>query len=237
MRLALLALVLAAPLAACTDDSPSVHMEVLDHDQLLIELVRANPDHHFGTVTARANGTDLGPAEIHPGNQGKLFDQAASGASASFTVPLASLGNDLALEIIDDGEPFTIEVPNVGAPRAIDVSMLQPLHPGDWITASTGVATDSVGGGFTIDTPDQPSCTTQWAEKLADASIEMQLPPQFSDYWYCKPAFVEGAPAHASLGIDLWPIAKATRCDGSGLTCDGVRLHTLHADIDATLQF
>ncbi len=240
------ALLACGCLTACTtSDPPTISIQVVQHglspgdprsgtSDLLVELER-DYDHTFAPVTATLNGVDLGDAAIHPGDPGITFSQAASPATASFTVPMASIGRGVSLDLAEGNEQFHVEVPDLVVPRAIELrTPVTSLRADGSIVVASGVATDELAGGFSV-THDGAFCFTQWGTTMSADAIAFQLPPTGS--FECEHAPAPGSTLDVELEIELWSTTPVTRCDGPGLTCAPVSPDRVSTVVPATLQF
>lgn len=228
---------LLAVLSGCQNDDPTMALQLDESGQLVVALIRG-PDHQFGHVTASANGIDLGPPQLAAGSDGKLFDQAASGAMAWFRIDPAALGEGLQLDVREDSDVFAYDAPTFGTPRRLDVvtALDQPLHAGDWIEVGSGVATDKLGGGFSIQ-QGTDLCGVQWSTDVRASSVRFELAPDLANDWWCGMLPAAGSVVPVTLSIDLDPVVAVASCRGPALHCDPLELTSLHTDLAVQLQF
>jgi hypothetical protein len=228
---------LALVVAACTaSDLPRLQLAVGGDGTLQIALVRG-PQHVFGSTSATANGIDLGAAVIANGNPGRLGDQAASPATATFSIAMTQLGTDVHVEVTEGDEHYLLDAPGLGAPRALAIlNFTQPLSAGQWLVLTDG-ASDRFGGDFAVMQGTQ-TCTVQWAsrELRSPSGLELQLSSDLARDWWCTPKPAPGSIVSAQLAIDLLPNAIATSCSGPDLACEQIEVPALHAVADVTVQ-
>ena len=233
---------LLALLGACSvNDKPTLSLGIDDKQNLGITLLRGD-DHTFGTVHATANGIDAGAAVIEKGGEGIAFSQASSGASATWTIPMAQLQSDAVHVVVTEGsDTFSVDAPAIGAARAVQMqtSLAAPLSPGDRIEAATGVASDSVSGGFEIKAADGSSCTVQWDTKLLPGAVSLGLatPDNLQYDWWCGDYPAAGTTKSFTLDLDLWVAAAVTSCKGDDLTCETAGVPDLHLSSPIQITF
>ena len=237
--LPLFALALALP--ACTgNDKPTLSLSVDDSSMLSITLERGD-DHVFGKIHATVNGIDAGYATVTKGNEGITFSQASSGATATWQLDMAPLGEAVHVVVTEDSDTFTLDAPTLGAPRTPQLltSLAAPIAPGDFIQVTTGIATDRVTGGFEIKAADGSSCTVQWDTNLAPGSVSLGLatPDNLQYDWWCGDYPAPGTLVKATISLDVDASPKVTSCTGDDLTCSGVTTPTLHVDAPIAIQF
>ena len=211
--------------AACTtSDTATLALGVDGGGTLHVELARA-PQHVFGALSASANGIDLGAPSI-------------VGTSATFTIAMAQLGNDVDVEVVDDGVHFVLDAPGLGATRAPIVAPAGlPISAGEWIAASDSRPDDVIAGGFALAQGTQ-TCTVEWASRIVDgATLEMQVSSSLTRDWWCTPVPATGAQVTARLVVDLAPSALPTSCIGADLACPPIVLPPLHVENDVVVQF
>jgi len=241
------ALLLMTALSACTtSDAPTITVAVADDAQHLSITLERSPEHTFDTLVATANGVDAGTAEIEPGhvpppNTSPFADQA-SPAFASFLVPLASLtGPAVHVELTEGSDHFVIDVPELLAPRAIHVvtPANTQFHANDRIEVSSGVATDTLGGGFEALEGDA-DCFTNWATIIGPTTIAYTMPPDLTQDWGCgvvQPAPPPGGTLPTTLELDVSVVTPVAHCEGPDLTCAPSSIPTLIAKVPVTLAF
>lgn len=230
-------LVLAIAVAGCSSDPPTLDVG-LGSGTLAISLER-DPSHDFGTLRASVNGVDCGSAAISPGSEGIAWSEASSPATASWQIDLAEVGASAHVEVTEDGDAFSVDVPVLAAPRAahIDTPLDAPITPGSTIVADDGVPSDSVSGGFEIDGSDGSSCTTQAGTTLLPGEVALELDLDLADSWFCGDAPARGTVVHATLSLELWGSAELANCHGVDLTCNGVALPDLPLTTPIAIQF
>jgi hypothetical protein len=225
---------------ACGNDKPTLILSVDDKAMLSITLQRGD-DHVFGKVHATANGIDCGPAEIQKGSEGITWSEASSGATASWKIDMASLGEAVHVVVTEDGETFSVDAPAVGATRTPQLltSLAAPIAPGDWFEATDGVPSDRVSGGFEITLADGSSCTVQWSTQLEPGTVSLLLakPENLQTDWWCGDYPAPGTVVKASLSLDLWIAATVTNCKGDDLTCPDVDVPDLNITTPVEIRF
>lgn len=241
------ALLLMTALSACTtSDAPTVTVAVSGDTQSVSIALERSPDHTFGTLVATVNGIDAGTAQIDPGhvpapNTSPFADQPAP-AFATFLVPLASLeGPAVHVELAEGSDHFVIDVPELLAPRAVHV--LTPantqFHANDLIEVSSGVATDTLGGGFEALEGDA-DCFTNWATTTGPTSVSFTMPPDLTQEWGCsvvQPAPAPGGTLTATLDFGVSVTTPVAKCQGPDLTCAPAIIPSLTAKVPVTLAF
>ncbi|MEO8842872.1 MAG: hypothetical protein ABI591_10640 [Kofleriaceae bacterium] len=240
------ALLLMTALSACTtSDAPTVTVAVTDAQSVSISLERS-PEHSFGALVATVNGVDAGAAEIDPGhvpapNTSPFADQS-SPSFATFLVPIASLhGPAVHVELTEDSDHFVIDVPEFLAPRAIQI-VTPPntqFHANDQIEVSSGVASDTLGGGFEALEGDA-DCFTSWATIVGPTTVAYTMPPDLTQFWGCsvvQPAPPPGGTLPTTLDLDVSVVTPVAQCEGPDLTCAPATAPTLTAKVPVTLAF
>jgi hypothetical protein len=241
------ALVLMTALSACTtsSDAPTVTVAVTDDAHLSISLERA-PDHTFGALVATANGVDCGQATIDPGHipaaNASPFADQASPSYATFLVPIASItGPAVHVELAEGSDHFVIDVPELLAPRAIHVvtPASTQYHANDRIEVSSGVASDTLGGGFEAMEGDA-DCFTSWATVGGPTTVALAMPPDLTQAWGCgtvQPSPLPGGTLPTMLQLDITVETAIGQCVGPGLTCAPALVPRLTAKVPVTLAF
>ena len=223
-------------LVACvgtgSNDAPKLGVAMDDtRGQLLISLVRG-PDHALGDLSATIGDMDLGAAETHAGTPGD--------ASAVFRIARSEVpkSGPLHVEITEDGDTFVLEVPDWDAPRLVKpLGSIDALHAGDWIAATTGVASDRVSGGFTLDNAAGETCTVQWATDVQPSGVRLQVANNLAtEAWWCGDV-APGTQRDAMLSLDLWATMAATCSGPGGVTCAPITAPALHFEQPVKVVF
>jgi hypothetical protein len=228
-------------LAACaSSDAPTISLDVIEAGptppELLLRLVRPYGHTFSSPLAATINGVDAGAARVFAGVEGDWPRVEEVPASAAYRLPLTSIERGVYIELVEGDEHFVVEVPDLNAPRAINIhTSLAALRADDWIELDSGVPSDQLAGGFSA-TSDAGFCFTQWGSMVAGGSISFQLPPPgtFEDCGGTNPV---GSTRAVELDVSLWSLTPVTRCEGPGVTCDAVFAPTLSTTVPATLQF
>jgi hypothetical protein len=233
---------LFALLTACEigTDKPTLVVGVDDKGNLGITLERGD-DHVFGQVSATANGIDCGAPAITKGSEGIRFSEASSPATATFSIAMAQLGESVHVVVREGDDTFAVDMPELGAVRTPQLltSIAAPIAPGDWIEATTGVASDHMSGGFEITLADGSSCTVQWSTKPGTGSVALELGAanDLQYDWWCGDYPAPGTVVHAKLSLDIDASARTTSCSGDDLTCEAATLPASHIDAPIAIRF
>ena len=241
------ALLLMTVLTACTtsDDAPTVTVAVSDDAKSVEITLERSPEHTFGALAATVNGVDAGTAEITPGDvptNTTPFNDQASDSFATFLVPLTSLhGSAVHVELTEDNDHFAIDVPELLAPRAIRVvtPANTQFHANDQIAVTSGVASDTLIGGFEA-LEGGADCFTNWGSVAGPSSVAFTMPPDLTQDWGCSA--VQRAPAPggtlpATLEFEISVQTPVTACTGPDLTCPPSSIPMMTAKVPVTLVF
>jgi hypothetical protein len=228
----------AACLSACVvSDAPSLEVSV-DIRGMRITVTRA-PNHPFGAVHATVNGVDAGTPEYDPGRD-ETIKAKPVGATAVFVIPPTQIASGLHLEIDDDGDRYTLDVPSFGSPRAPAVvsPLDMPLHPGDWVEVTTGIATDRIQSGVVAERAlSDQDCFTPSAAEIGDGSTRFQVPPDLRREWSCDdPIPASGHPLPIKLWLGFHVRPEIMTCTGPSLTCELIDLFLSPVRVDATVE-
>jgi hypothetical protein len=226
-----------AALASCTS-APATRIS-LSTTGLGLER---GPDDSFAGLTATANGIDCGPPRIFPGRRGN-WDTPDTNASASFAFPTDVLGADtLEIVVFEGGTRYATRVETLAEPRAVALAAAldQPLRPGDWVEATTGVATDRMQGNGIGGSIAGASCFyLPAAGRDLGTSMRVQMPPTLDDgawMFACGTPAAPGTLVAITLVIGLAPSTPATACEGPDLACGNATLPIVSAQIPVTIQ-
>jgi hypothetical protein len=241
------ALLLMTALSACTtSDAPTITVAVYDDAQSVSIALERSPEHSFGALDATVNGVDAGAAEIDPGHipaaNASPFADQASPSFARFLVPLALLqGPAVHVELTEGSDHFVIDVPELLAPRAIHV-VTPPdtqFHANDQVEVSSGVASDTLGGGFEAREGDT-DCFSNWSTIVGATTIAFTMPPDLTQEWGCglvQPAPPPGGTLPTTLELDVSVVTAVAQCEGPDLTCAPASMPMLTAKVPVTLAF
>jgi hypothetical protein len=239
------ALLLMTVLSACTssDDAPTVTVAISDDAKSVSIALERSPDHTFGTLVATVNGVDAGAPAITPGegppSDSSPFNDQSSDSFARFLVPLASLqGSDVHVELAENGDHFTIDVPELLAPRAIRVvtPANTQFHANDQIAVTSGVATDTLVGGFEAQEGDA-DCFSNVRSTASPGSVAFTMPPDLAQDWFCGAAPAPGTTLPATLDFEISVETPVATCTGPELTCGPSSIPMLTAKVPVTLAF
>jgi len=228
LRTAVAFAVLAVPLVACTgtgsgpgDDNATLVFGT-DSGNFEVQLLRDDPNHSFGALTATVDGISLGAPTITPGgcdtNDPDPLGGGCSPAFATFEISPAALGGAVAADVtVTEGDQtFHFDSPEFFTPRAIALktSLDQPLAAGATVAVSDGAASDQISGWLFAYTPDK-GCFTVDANGTGAVSFDLD-PADFDASCATVPA---GTVVAAQMDLTLQAVPAQT-CDGpDSLTC------------------
>lgn len=157
-------------------------------------------------------------------------------------MPLASLhGPSVHVELAEGSEHFVIDVPELLAPRALHVvtPTNTPFHANDAIEVSSGVASDTLVGGFEAMEGDA-DCFTNWGTNVGPTSVSFSMPPDLTQDWGCgvvQPSPAPGGTLLATLELLVSVTTQIAQCQGPDVTCAPASIPMLTATLPVTLAF
>lgn len=236
MRSPLATVLLVAIVPACTtlqDDKPTV--TIFTVPSLQIQDERPYP-HSFTDITATINGQPIMLSSVSEGHEGTSWSDPAYPARAVFTAPPSLIEREMRLVITEDGEDYTIEVPDFGVSRAIHLqSDVDTLRADQWIALDDGVATDELVANMDVWAGTQ-YCFAQEETQHSAGYEAIRVPPEGRNVcdMTAPPA---GTTFDAQFHLFVQAVAATTVCDGPDLTCMPVRFDVPDLTMPTTLVY
>lgn len=211
-------LIALLPLAACASEAAPILTVGIDDQQQVFVSLRRDEDHVFIGLHATINGVDLGNATIERG----LATFIESGVE----------GTDAHVVVTDDGAQYAMDMAGLLAPRQVAVERGDPLHAGDEIEISTGVATDALGASAYLKQGDD-YCLLANDNHSHVGSAPVEIPSLVG--WKCEPVQA-GTAVDVTLEVVTDFVAPLTDCT-PGVTCVQGGMPQVTLELPATLQF